>query len=947
MVIYIKMLAGSVSEGSVSEGSVSEGSVSEGSDSEGSSQSQTLTGEKEIIMNTWFKNSIINPVQNTDTHKYDVVFVRHGESQSNYIKNLMGKTHMKVIKSLLEMSLTGFTHPFLTTFGRLQAFSWGYYTLPTIVKHGDYTSVKLFCSVLPRAMETAMCIKYGYKVWLEDNTSGNVVGINGYDITIKDPLTGQPIPSQTKSVPLDSDTIRTIEDISEIPKWGINYGSRTLSKEGYEKFLEYVNVFNSMPDCKISRANPIYAKESEFISRDILSETLRSIIQNKGIPDRIAADATLVMLDSMENYIVTGVAGVAGAAAAAIGTGHAVFGLKKEAIVGWYKDSVIGPGSNSLKSQLIGQKTGFISTHSGYLTALGGAGLHLLQWLGTSSAWPFWVGVAVALLAWVVGQQFGVGNKYQTTLEGIDSFFEHNDKIFDKRPGKTPLNIVVTHGIFMSNIFNSNIHEEHPDRLVTLADEGSGDSGAHLIIRAPSGEKITPDLRKKVLASDNEKMNGCLGWHSHTIDAIADHNKKTDKVFDKTKEELKKKKMDPRIKETWEKHIGDLYRYNTEMGELSNPNLMAVHCRFGTETVAPVNIPDDATSFLTNMVGIEGYGPGEEHERVSLDVSTEVGSIKGGAPRERVQPVAATAVATAVATEVEESRPAFSTYELLKKSIYAQYLPPHSDYITEVEKNQTETEKARRITIKDNIVNHNIDTDQLIGCCHDPLSFWKEHNKRLNMGMIDKTVKNISTTWATAEKGEMTFAEWLVSPDVNTQIAIGQGVAMGAMGTIFGGLVGFGVLTMSPIALIILLAVAFIGAIASVFKMTGLTKLLLLLAKLLLDIYKELSERVPLFGPYIAIVNKFILFLGNKVSGAIGSTIRTIGKLRNPKNILRFSPKRLAAKARRRIPDRVGSEGGGKRTIRRNNRRLSGNRIKRRTINKYKQLNKKTKRRRR
>jgi len=104
-----------------------------------------------------------------DQHIKNIMFVRHGISESNELSKPMEP-------------VMGWTHPFLTDFGRLQAYAFGHDTLYKLWL-SDPKKIKFYCSVLPRACETAQLISQGLMDALgqdiEDTIEGNIQLING------------------------------------------------------------------------------------------------------------------------------------------------------------------------------------------------------------------------------------------------------------------------------------------------------------------------------------------------------------------------------------------------------------------------------------------------------------------------------------------------------------------------------------------------------------------------------------------------------------------------------------------------------------------------------------------------------------------------------------------------------------------------------------------------
>jgi len=87
----------------------------------------------------------------------NIMFVRHGISESNELH--------KIIEPM-----QGMTHPFLTDFGRLQAYAFGRDTL----SKEEFPKIKFYCSVLPRACETAQLMSQGYIDAMEKKMLENI-----------------------------------------------------------------------------------------------------------------------------------------------------------------------------------------------------------------------------------------------------------------------------------------------------------------------------------------------------------------------------------------------------------------------------------------------------------------------------------------------------------------------------------------------------------------------------------------------------------------------------------------------------------------------------------------------------------------------------------------------------------------------------------------------------
>ena len=77
----------------------------------------------------------------------NIMFVRHTESGSNRMKAMLNEIGIDGgLKKQLEPILTGFTTPYLTKRGRLQAFNHGFNVLPEYLKNNpDITNLKMYC----------------------------------------------------------------------------------------------------------------------------------------------------------------------------------------------------------------------------------------------------------------------------------------------------------------------------------------------------------------------------------------------------------------------------------------------------------------------------------------------------------------------------------------------------------------------------------------------------------------------------------------------------------------------------------------------------------------------------------------------------------------------------------------------------------------------------------
>ena len=147
-----------------------------------------------------FKKMMETQIDSLRGNSKHILFLRHGISESNELSSINEPLH-------------GWTHPFLTDFGRLQAYSYGRDELPEVIKNGEYTNVEFYSSTLPRACETIQLISQG----LGDSDS---------------------------TIPLDDKTITRINGISEIPIKGLKSSQRSISKDELFYVTQYLNLVN-------------------------------------------------------------------------------------------------------------------------------------------------------------------------------------------------------------------------------------------------------------------------------------------------------------------------------------------------------------------------------------------------------------------------------------------------------------------------------------------------------------------------------------------------------------------------------------------------------------------------------------------------------------------------------------------------------------------------------
>jgi len=146
----------------------------------------------------------------------------------------------------------------------------------------------------------------------------------------------------------------------------------------------------------------------------------------------------------------------------------------------------------------------------------------------------------------------------------------------------------------------------------------------------------------------------------------------------------------------------------------------------------------------------------------------------------------------------------------------------------------------RAYLVKSVLVNHSIDVEEIDGCCHDPLTFWKYHQARLNMGMIDIVTNNFQDAIEKKSDWWLNFEDWILNLGKNfksgdhilaisafvgglgvalSPILIAKGVGGGIMATIIGCLGGSATVVAGGgflIALILYLIVRYSNDVRSV-----------------------------------------------------------------------------------------------------------------------------------
>lgn len=705
----------------------------------------------------------------------EVVFVRHGESQSNYIKNI-AKTE-RLPKLFYELLLTGFTHPFLTTFGRLQSFSWGYYNLPIIIQNTNLKredtgekpleDIKLFCSVLPRTMETAMCIKYGYKRWLADHEE------------------------EGEKVSLSTEPIRSIEHISELPEKGVKFGSRTMSKDDYTKFVEFVNVFNNMPDCKISKSRPIPVD----FKLDVFNESIFEAATNRGLTPEQVKVLQQGVNKSLKHYYNRNI--------------HDDISNEK-ASVNAAEEEMKLPAAAAAAAATVSGSVGTVGLIKGWWAALGKGGALAITIPSISNPWVLTImGIAVFIFLAKNGID---GNKYATSNEGVTKFISNAHKIFNK----TSLNIVVTHGLYMGEILGASSHKlierEGIRQEVARAPEQQAELVRYWLGQPPP----------KVKSTLKEKVGQKVGLIQKAVNP----------------EELSWEQASQSWKKTITNLYGDLASVG-EMGQLENPNLQGIHCKFTPTYLDEIKNNDGREAYVNNCVISKYLPPVRDYikefmEKVSVDTMEErlktdklapeseqakrerliasnmleqqeeapnhpgpaqvysarqqLPEVEDPTKQQRAEAAAAATLAMATSGVLDKSVEADTGSGGLSSGLDIERTNPGA---TELmggaldgwgdSRGGRRTIKSTRdlnlakITIEDNraylvksvLVNHSIDIEQIDGCCHDPLTFWKYHQARLNMGMIDIVTENFEDAIEKKSDWWSNFEKWILNLGTN------------------------------------------------------------------------------------------------------------------------------------------------------------------------------------
>ena len=155
----------------------------------------------------------------------DIMFVRHGESDSNRGKALLhskaGGIMQPALVKQLEANMTGFKPSFLTKRARLQAFNHGFQVIPEYLlkkkNDGKYIKViKMYCSVLPRAMETAKLSAYGFECAKIHSDYSSELRDIVLETIIKPILDVSEIPPTGKVTPLGSVTMPVVDYLSTV-----------------------------------------------------------------------------------------------------------------------------------------------------------------------------------------------------------------------------------------------------------------------------------------------------------------------------------------------------------------------------------------------------------------------------------------------------------------------------------------------------------------------------------------------------------------------------------------------------------------------------------------------------------------------------------------------------------------------------------------------------------
>lgn len=199
-----------------------------------------------------------------------VSFIRHSESTSNtqFGQDRGGKAmQLAMVAEIEETEATrldwggkrtlknemywGYTHAFLTGYGRMQAYSTGYYKLWEMFCNGDY-DMDLFCSVLPRACQSAKLATTGFIQRLMDakdeRDAGTLDSFMG-DCPPECMALLQVVGNLESIIEYyEKKSIKIINGISEIPEWkapDVSETQRCMREDLLPDMVKFLNEIES------------------------------------------------------------------------------------------------------------------------------------------------------------------------------------------------------------------------------------------------------------------------------------------------------------------------------------------------------------------------------------------------------------------------------------------------------------------------------------------------------------------------------------------------------------------------------------------------------------------------------------------------------------------------------------------------------------------------------
>ena len=519
---------------------------------------------------------VIHPLMNQETlSRKHVAFVRHGESHANLVKHVLKKQYLwlgKVhpYKLYLEMMATGFEHPFLTEVGRYQAFFHGYEVIPKLIrKNGKdyYGDIKMYSSVLPRAMESAKIAAYGYNCWLKEH-------VDDLEVDKYPRITG---------------LIQPIEGISEIPEIGgsktgrIMKNSRSMKKDEFKSYVELINEMDKVDDGNVDISTNVLndgrvthvggGKRTQKKKRKdkrtrIKKHTKRKDKRTrKGKGKRMSRN--IVKGGGRKLKIAATAAAAAGLLAAPVGAGLGAAGVVAHGVAGG-------------KGAVLGAKAGAVLAGKVGLTVVELAAGAALGLLGGTVPLALHCIVRVAIAA-----NAEADDSYFMDKEKLWRFFCNMDTILsdtDKDEGNT-LHIVYTHGKLMTahlvnagNVANKSPGEgKNPDnndpRGLFYIPKGTAEiwsgisTDKELIKKEDNKEKLQEieDIKSEWTETLRKNIKECwIKRIEQSMDEAVSGSEEHDNLVN----------LKNIATELWDKR--DL----GEMVNLDNPNLATILCKF-------------------------------------------------------------------------------------------------------------------------------------------------------------------------------------------------------------------------------------------------------------------------------------------------------------------------------------------------------------------------------